>query len=186
MDVIPILIAAAALYVLIPYVRCFFKYLSCMRQLQAVCQREGYELRGTYPLWFLGCRYGKDCDCCILTGSGVVAVKLFGVLRASRTLVFSDYRRYFFRAHPLFSLDFFDNSQYRLPDYDFACRLCPQWRGRPVRPVLLINPISAEIRIQPASGPESVSGPGDMLGNMELASQSHLIHLLENAGQASE
>ena len=40
--------------------------------------------------------------------------------------------------------------------------------------------------MQPASGPESVSGPGDMLGNMELASQSHLIHLLENAEQASE
>lgn len=179
-----IIIALAALYVLFPYARCFFKRLACMRKIRRVCRQKGHELRGTHPLWYLGSRYGRHCDCFIATGSGVFGVKLFGAVRGLKALIFTGYGQYFFRplnAFPLFKLDFFDVGYHRLPEYDFARKLPFEWKGREVRAFLLINPIPGEIRIQPASGSEVVSGPGDVLDGVEIASLSHLIRLLENA-----
>ena len=184
MDAIRIVIILAVLYVLIPYTRCFCKRLSMLLRLRALCRKKGHELRGTHPFWFLGSRYGKRCDCFILTPSGVFGIKLFGVLRGLKALIFGGYGLFFFRplnSFPLFQLDFFDTGHHRMPEYDFARGLNPEWRSQPVKPILLINPIPAEIRLQPASGPESISGPGDVVDGMELASLSHLLRLLENA-----
>ena len=185
MTVVRIVVILAALYVIIPYARCLLKRLICMLRIRRICRQKGFEIRRTHPLWFLGSRYGRRCDCFILAGGTVFGVKFFGCLRGLKALIFSGYGQYFFRPlnnFPLFQIDFFDTGHHPLPDYDFDRRLSPEWRDRPMRRFLLINPIPLEVRMQPASGAESISGPGDMVDGMEIASLSHLLRLLDNAG----
>ena len=93
-----LVIFAVFLYV-IPAIRLLFKRISCARKLRRLCRRRGFTLQGTHALWFLGSRRRKGCDCVIGTPSQVFAVKLFGVLRSARVLVFRETGEYFFRRY---------------------------------------------------------------------------------------
>ena len=172
------------LYV-IPAIRCFFKRLGCMMKLRRLCRRLGFTLQGTHALWFLGERGRKGCDCVIETPSMVFAIKLFGVMHGGRILIFRETGEYFFRRFSsilMFIFDAFDGAFRRLPEYDLS-RGEAVANGRTRRDVLLLHPIPMEVRIQPHSGQESVTGPGDELFGMELASLSHLVRILENAAR---
>lgn len=172
------------LYV-IPLIRCFIKRVSCAMRLSRLCRRLGFTLQGTHALWFLGSRNRKGCDCVIETPAQVFAIKLFGVMHGGRVLVFRETGEYFFRRYAsilLFIFNAFDGAFRRLPEYDFS-RGEAIAAGRPRHDVLLLNPIPMEVRLQPHSGQEFVTGPGDDLFGMELASLSHLMRIVENVAR---
>ena len=171
------------LFYVLPGLRCLFKRLGCLLRLTRLCRRHGFTLQGTHPLWFLGSRRFRRCDCVIETPQTVFAIKLFGVLHSARVLVFRETGEYFFRRYAsilMFLFDAFDGVFRRLPEYDFTPG-AEVARSRIRRDILLLSPIPMELRFQPHSGQESVTGPGDDLFGMELASMSHLVRLLENA-----
>lgn len=168
---------------IVPALRCLFKRIGCAMKLQRLCRRTGASLQGTHALWFLGSRRSKGCDCIISTPGQVFAIKLFGVMRSGRILVFRETGEYFFRRNAAilhFIFNAFDGAFRRLPEYDFSEGEVIAG-GRTRRDVLLLNPIPMEVRFQPHSGQESVTGPGDDLFGMELASLSHLVRIVENA-----
>lgn len=173
------------LFCVIPALRCFFKRVGCAVKLQRLCRRLNFTLQGTHVLWFLGRRGRRGCDCVIETPAQVFAIKFFGVMHGGRVLVFRETGEYFFRRFSsilMFIFDAFDGAFRRLPEYDFS-RGEAVANGRARRDVLLLHPIPMEVRIQPHSGQESVTGPGDELFGMELASLSHLVRILENAAR---
>lgn len=177
-------ILAVFMYV-IPAIRSVCKRISCAVKLRRLCSRMGFTLQGTHALWFLGSRRCRKCDCVIGTPSQVFAIKLFGVLHSGRVLVFRESGDYFFRRYSsilLIIFDIFDGSFRRLPEYDFSqAEELADRRTR--RDILLLNPIPMEVRFQPHSGQEFVTGPGDDLFGMELASLSHLMRIVESAAR---
>ena len=180
-----ILAVCVVLFYVLPAIRCLFKRLSCAGKLKRLCRRTGATLQGTHPLWFLGRRGRKHCDFVIETPTQVFAVKLFGVMHGGRVLVLRETGEYFFRRYAsilMFIFNAFDGSFRRLPEYDFSSGDLVAG-GRTRRDILLLNPIPMEVRVQPHSGQEFVTGPGDEVFGMELASLSHLMRIVENAAR---
>lgn len=178
-----LLVILFILFYVLPGLRFLCKRLHCAVRLTSLCRRHGFTLQGTHPMWFLGSRRFRRCDCVIETPQTVFAIKLFGVLHSARVLIFRETGEYFFRRYAsilMFIFDAFDGTFRRLPEYDFTAGE-EVARGRVRRDMLLLSPIPMEVRFQPHSGQESVTGPGDDLFGMELASMSHLVRLLENA-----
>ena len=178
-----LLVILFILFYVLPGLRFLCKRLHCAARLTSLCRRHGLTLQGTHPMWFLGSRRFRRCDCVIETPQAVFAIKLCGVLHSARVLIFRETGEYFFRRYAsilMFIFDAFDGTFRRLPEYDFTAGE-EVARGRVRRDMLLLSPIPMEVRFQPHSGQESVTGPGDDLFGMELASMSHLVRLLENA-----
>ncbi len=174
------------LYV-IPAIRCLFTRIGCAMKLRRLCRRLGFTLQGMHALWFLGSRSRKQCDVVIGTPSQVFAIKLFGVMHGGRVLVFRETGGYFFRRYAsilLFIFNAFDGAFRRLPEYDFS-KGEEFAAGRARRDILLLNPIPMEVRFQPHNGQEFVTGPGDDIFGMELASLSHLVRIVENVARAA-
>ena len=170
-----------ALIILWAYIRCFFKRLKCLFSITRMCRKHGFQLKGKHPLWFLGSRYAKRCDCVIRTPGGVFAVKFFGCLWPLKTLILREYGEYIFRAHSAFLtavLDIYDGYPHPLPAYSV-----PESEGPDVRRLLLMSPMPLETLLQPNNGQEHVSGPGDTICGMEIANLSHLIRVVEKAGE---
>ena len=108
----------------IPYIRLFFKRLSLLSKIKNACREKGYRLQGMHPFWFLGGKSGKRCDCSIETAEEVLAIKLFGMPRRRRVLVFTEKREYFTRilvGMLLLIRESFDSKAKQLPEYDFTC-----------------------------------------------------------------
>lgn len=160
--------------------RCFFKRLKLWFSIRLLCRKTGLTLRAR-PLWFLGSRYFKDLDFTLEGAETIFAVKLFGCLWPLKTLILQAFGAYHFRAHSAFLkpfLDVFDGYCHMLPAYRF-----PEPGAKTQRNILLILPSPLEILLQPSSGPERVTGSGDMFRGMELASLPHLLRIAENAAK---
>lgn len=175
-----------ALIIAYAYLRCFFKRLKCLFSITRMCRKHGFTLTVKHPLWFLGSRYARRCDCIIQTPGGVFGVKLFGCLWPLKSLILREYGEYCFRAHAnflKFILDVFDGYPHPLPAYcaDLAKAGLPG--DTPVRRLLLVNPMPLEILMQPSNGQEGISGTGDMICGMEIANLMHLMRVLENAAE---
>lgn len=179
MGLLILVLSIIALIIAWAYLRLIFKRLQVFFTLRRLCRGCGCTLQGTHPLWFLGSRYLKGCDCLIRTPRDAFAVKLFGCLWPLKSLILREYGEYIFRAHAAFLtavLDVYDGYPHALT----ACRV-PESAGDAVRRVLLINPLPLEILLQPSNGQEHVSGPGDFIQGMEIANLSHLVRIVENA-----
>ena len=68
-----------------------------------------------------------------------------------------------------------------MPVYDFRYRYRDDWEIKTPRQILLINPISMEIRRQPQNGAEIIVGAGDVVNGMEIHSLPRFLGELENA-----
>lgn len=170
-----------ALIILWALVRCFFKRLRCGMSIRRLCRQSSLTLHAK-PLWWLGSRYLKGIDCLIEAPGTIFAVKLFGCLWPLKSLILRERGEYFFRAHSAFLkaiLDVWDGYPHTLPAYRI-----PETAGKEVRPILLINPMPLEILLQPSNGLERISGTGDKVYGMEIASLSHLLRIAENAGES--
>lgn len=160
--------------------RCFFKRLKLWFSIRLLCRKTGLTLRAR-PLWFLGSRYFKGVDFTLEGAETIFAVKLFGCLWPLKTLILQEHGEYFFRAHSAFLkpfLDVFDGYRHAVPAYRF-----PESGTKAQRNILLINPSPLDMLQQPSSGPERVTGSGDMFRGMELASLPHLLRIAENAAK---
>lgn len=179
-----------------PYIRCFFKRLSLLSKLKNACLEKGYRLQRTHPFWFLGGRNGKRCDCTIETAEEVLAIKLFGMPRRKRVLVFTEKREYFTRilvGMLLLIRETFDGKARQLPEYDFTCVNKEVSGEKKLRKILLVNPVPMEMLMQSERGNENklspfpmenvqqenskerIISPGDELYGMELANLSWFL-----------
>lgn len=177
-NVIYFVLIVIALIILWALARCFFKRLRCGMSIRLMCRRNGLTLHAK-PFWWLGSRYLKGIDCLIEAQDVIFAVKLFGCLWPLKSLILRERGEYFFRAHSAFLtavLDVWDGYPHTLPAYRI-----PQETGKEVRPILLINPMPLEILLQPSSGLEHISGPGDKVFGLEISNLSHLLRIAENA-----
>lgn len=178
-----IILGVMALIVIVFLLRVFFKRLHCRFSIRRHCRKHGLTFRAAHPLWWLGSRYLKGCDFIIEGNNEVLAVKLFGCFWPLKSLILREYGEYCFRAHAnlfKFILDVFDGYPHPLPEYRF-----PEPGSKPQRNMLLICPAPLDMHLQPSSGVEEVTGPGDVLRGMELASLPHLLRIAENTNRVS-
>ena len=182
-----------------PYIRCFLKRLSLLSKIKNACREKGYRLQGTHLFWFLGGKSGKRCDCTIETAEEVIAIKLFGMPRRRRVLVFTEKREYFTRilvGMLLLIRESFDSKAKQLPEYDFTCADYKASDDKKFRKILLVNPVPMEMLMQTERGRESklspfpmenmpkenaketILSPGDEVYGMEVANLSWLLKKL--------
>lgn len=181
------LIGITAAIILFPYIRCFVKRLSCAGKIKKLCREKGYKMHAAHPFWFLGGKRGAKCDLYVETANEVFAVKLFGMPRRRSVLIFKENGEYFIRRFIGFSsygsaIRYpIDGRSRRLPQYDFRYKYRDEWEIKTPRHILLVNPISMEIRRQPKNGAEVIVGAGDTVNGMEIESLSRLLGDLESA-----
>jgi hypothetical protein len=187
MEFLYALIGIVAIIILFPYIRCFVKRLSCAGKIKKLCREKGYEMHAAHPLWFLGGKRGSKCDLYVETANEVFALKLFGMPRRRSVLIFKENGEYFIRRFIGFSsygsaIRYpIDGRPRRLPQYDFRYKYRDEWEIKPPRHILLVNPISMEIRRQQKNGAEVIVGAGDTVNGMEIESLSRLLGDLESA-----
>ena len=182
-----VLIGALALIILFPYIRCFFKRCVCMKKIKKLCKRKGYRLCATHPLWFLGGKRSRRCDLYVECANEVFAIKLFGMPRRLSVLVIKENGEYFIRSFIAMvsyggSVRFpIDGKPKRMPAYDFRYKYKEEWEIKTPRHILLVNPVSMELRRQPHHGGELIVGAGEIVNGMEIDSLSRLLGDLEDA-----
>jgi len=183
-----------------PYIRCFFKRISLLSKIKNACREKGYRLQGTHCFWFLGGKSGKRCDCTIETAEEVIAIKLFGMPRRRRVLVFTEKKEYFTRilvGMLLLVRETFDSKAKPLPEYDFVQAGKAVSSDKKLRKILLVNPVPMEMLMQAERGKESklspfpmenmpkenaketILSPGDEVYGMEVANLSWLLRQLQ-------
>lgn len=181
------LICAVLLFWLYPRLRCFVKRILCAQKLRRVCNAKGFHLHPTHALWFLGHKRAGKCDCYIETPRNIFAVKLFGVPSRMCVLLFKENGEYFIRhyvalaGHSGTSVRYpIDSKPKALLVYNFRYQYKEAWETKTPHNVLLVNPVSMEIRRQPRNGPEVILGAGDVVNGMEIQTLSRLLGVLES------
>ncbi|MBR2894041.1 MAG: hypothetical protein IKC03_00090 [Oscillospiraceae bacterium] len=176
------ILCAAVVITGFPYIRCFIKRIICAVKLTLACKKKNYVLHKTHFLWFLGHKYAEKCDFYIETPDSIYSVKLFGVPKHHHILIFKADGDYFVRSH-LYILPFvkhsFDSKPRTLPAYNFRCHFRDEWEIKTPHNVLLVHPVSMEIRLQPNFGSEVIVGAGDVVNGMEIQSLSRFLGELE-------
>lgn len=178
------LLIIIALIIAGAYCRCLFKRLICLLRITGACRKYGFTLTCKHPLWFLGSRYARRCDLIIQAPGETFAVKLFGCLWPLKILILREYGEYVFRGFSTylkFIINFIDSWPHPLPEYRFMPTRSNVSGDTPIRRILLVNPMPMAIHLQPNNGQEEISGTGDCIRGMEIASLSHLLRLMENA-----
>lgn len=176
-----VLAGAVALIAAVPFVRFLFKRLACCRRLKRVCRQRGYRFHTAHPFWLLGIRRAKHCELWIETADAIFAIKLFGVLRRRRMLVFGEDGRYFFRSFRAFfahmgPLFYPMNSRPRRLAVDWC--FCPDVlpaRKKPLRRVLLLHPVAMQTRWQAQRTGERELLDGECLDGVSFCSLPRLL-----------
>ncbi len=181
-----VLIGIVAFIALFPYIRCFFKRLKCASKIKKLCRRKGYKIYPTHSLWFLGSKHAKKCDLYIETLNEVFSIKLFGMPRRQSILILKENGEYFIQSFIVLisysgGISFPINGKHKsMPIYDFRYKYRDEWEIKTPRHILLVNPVSMEIRRQSRQG-EVIVGAGDIVNGMEIDSLSRLLGDLESA-----
>lgn len=169
------------------YVRCFFKRLICRSKINKICKRKGYQLHATHACWFFGKKHSKKCDLYIETKNEIFSIKLFGMPKRSAVLIIKENGEYFVRSFmALISYGAalrspIDGKAKTMPVYDFRYKYKDEWEIKTPRNILLVNPVSMEIRRQPQHGDEVIVGAGDIVNGMEIHSLPRLLGDLESS-----
>ena len=188
-------ICIVAVCITFPYVRYICKRLNCLCKIKRACKSKGYLLQGLHRFWFLGGNQRKAFDCTIETEEELLVIKLFGVARRKRVLLFTEDRKYFTRAFSgvlLRLVESFDSSAKSIPEYAFECN--ESANGKKVRKILLVNPVPLDMQmkgvqdnarvagidriLQAENRTETTISPGDVIYGMEVANLSRLLKLI--------
>ncbi len=178
------LIGIVALIVLFPYIRCFFKRLTCMGKIKKLCHNKGYKMHSTHPLWFLGSKHANKCDLYIETKKEIFAIKLFGIARRPTILIIKENGEYFIRSFIIpishgCGVTMHTNGKPKpLPTYDFGYKTKNEWEKKSQRNILLFSPVSMDIRYQTNNGNEKSIGAGDIVNGMEIYLLPQLLKTL--------
>lgn len=170
------------LFLSIPYFRCFFKRLNCRNRIKSACREKGYTFRRNHMAWFLGGRNGKKCDCYVETDKEIFAIKLFGMLRKRRVLVFLVDGGCFIRRFICVDLRIqysLDGKEREFPIYDFDYTYKMEAEEKTIRKVLLMNPVPMEMRMRARNGKETIVSPGDKVYDLEIYNLSGLLNVLK-------
>jgi len=175
-------IAAVALIIfLLPLIRLLVKRIILASRLKRVCRSKGYSLIGTKPLWFLSPNNAKNCDFYIVKEHEVLSVKLFGLKRRDSTLVFMPDNKYFLRKYikglppgVVYTLPIQTRIK-SLPVFYFRYRYRLEWELMKPKNVLLINPVSAEIKYAPTVSDERTVCSLEQINNYEISSLTRFI-----------
>ncbi len=182
-----VLICIIALIILFPYIRCFFKRLICMSRIKKLCRNKGYKMQATHPFWFLGSKHSNKCDLYIETANEVFAVKLFGVAHRPTNFVIKENGEYFIRSfivpisHGCGVPLHINGKPKPIPAYNFRYKYENESENKTPRNVLLVNPVSMELRHQPHHGDETIVNAGDIINGMEIYSLPQFLGALEKA-----
>jgi len=178
MDVLMWVVGIGIVCFCIPYIRCLIKRFSLLAKIKKACREKGYRLQETHHFWFLGGKNRKQIDCIIDTTEELFAIKLFGVPRRKRVLIFKEKREFFTRVLVgmlLLIRESFDSKAKPVPEYDFTCVNYMVSEDKKLRKILLINPVPMEMLWQTENGTERILSPGDELYGMEIANLSWLL-----------
>ena len=181
-----------------PYVRYICKRLNCLCKVKRACKSKGYLLQGLHRFWFLGGNQRKAFDCTIETEEELLVIKLFGVARRKRVLVFTENRSCFTRSFSGALLAFVESLDSRvktIPEYEFSG--IESANRKPIRKILLVNPVPLDMQmkgaqdnagnaraagidkiLQAENRKETTICPGDMLYGMEVANLSRFLKLI--------
>ncbi len=180
-----VLIGITAFSLLFPYIRCFFKRLTCMTKIQKICKRKGYPMHKNHPFWLFGNKYAKRCDFYIETSNEIFAIKFFGVPRRRCVLIIKENGEYFIRRFVAmisygsvkrFSIN---GKSHPMPAYDFRYRYRDEWKMKNPRNILLISPVSRDFGKQSKYGRDVIVSAGDIINGMEIDSLDRLLEDLE-------
>ena len=175
------IIAASFVIFCFPFIRLFVKRISLVIRLKKACKEKGYSLVSVKPLWFLSLNNSKNCDFYIIKEYEILCVKLFGLRRRDSTLVFMDdnkcsLRKYIKGLPPAIVYSSPVQTAIKsLPVFNFRYKYKLDWELKMPRNILLINPVSAEIKYAPRSGGERFVGSNEKINNFEIASLSRFI-----------
>lgn len=188
MEVWFLVIGIVVIYQGYPHVRIFFKRLGLRSKVKKKCREKGYSVQGTHRFWFLGGRFGKKCDFYIETPEALFAVKLFNIVRYRRILYFTDDNKFFIRKFirhmswygPRIAglQETIDSEEMSLLEYDFESLRKPAAENKPLRKVLLINPLPMSVCMKPKREEEYVIYPGEMISGMEFMNLSGFLIML--------
>ena len=179
------LLGATVLLLSLPYVRMLLIRLTCMRRLKKLCRKKGHLLHAAHPFLCLSRRNARTCDLYIETAREVFAVKLFGLPHKNDRLMIMENGAYFVqKIIPLLSfasasLNKTNCRSKPLPVYDFRHGYKEIWELKTPRRLLLLCP-DTEVRRIPQRGTPVTLGIGDIVGNAELFTMSHMIRVLES------
>ena len=191
-------ICIVAVCIAFPYVRYICKRLNCLCKIKRACKSKGYLLQGLHRFWFLGGNQRKTFDCTIETEEELLVIKLFGVARRKRVLVFTENRSYFTRSFSgalLVFVESLDSRVKTIPEYEFSG--IESANRKPIRKILLVNPVPLDMQmkgaqdnagnaraagidkiLQAENRKETTICPGDMLYGMEVANLSRFLKLI--------
>jgi len=181
------IVCSAGVIVGFPYIRCFLKRLICMRKIKTLCRNKGYKTYPAHPFWFLGNKYGKKCDLYIETANEMFSVKLFGMPKKWAILILKENGEYYIRSWTSalafgMALRYPINGKPKpMPVYDFRRNYKDEWETKTPHNILLVHPVSMEIRYQPELGSEIIVGAGNVVNGMEIQSLSTFLSVLENS-----
>lgn len=183
-----LVIGIVVIYQGYPHVRIFFKRLGLRSKVKKKCREKGYSVQGTHRFWFLGGKNGKKCDCFIETEEELFAIKLFCLARHRRVLIFTDDNKFFIRrffqhvsmrgGYATGLMEIIESDEKPIPEYIFDCNDKQVAEGKPLRKLLLVNPVPMAIHMKPRRQEEYVIFPGEMISGMELMNLSGLLTML--------
>ncbi len=182
-----LLAGVISIIIAIPYFRFVFKRIKCACLIKKVCKKRKFRSFAVKPLWFFGCKYGKNCDVYIETPNEVYSVKLFGMKKRRSVLLLWEDGRYSVRNF-IAVISFGTAIQYPIDSkakdmsvFDFRYRFKEEWEIKTPHNILLVIPVSMEFRRKKPSGAESVIGDGETVNGMRVCSLPRLLRDLENA-----
>ncbi|MBE6632577.1 MAG: hypothetical protein E7623_07770 [Ruminococcaceae bacterium] len=171
MEFLLIIITVTAVIILWPYVRIFLKRLEMATEISKCCKKNGYKLIKNHSLWIFGSKNGNKCDFYVETPNNVYSVKLWGMPNYKTKLCFTQDGKYYVKGYGiwlLFGGHFVGGTSSRprpVSNYDFRSNFREEWYIKNFIPVLLVNPVCADImkegkdkNLLPVVWGESVNG----------------------------
>ena len=73
----------------------------------------------------------------------------------------------------------FDGGVKEFPKYDFEYNNADSVTGKPIRNILLVNPVPREMRMQARNSKETIVSPGDIVYDLEIFNLSGLVNKLK-------
>lgn len=183
-------LSVAALILIYPYARAFFKRLSLRSKLLRLCKEKEYNLIPNKVFWFFGGSEGKDCDFYVETPADIYSVKLFGMKKKWSVLYLLEGGEYMIRNY-IAAISFsgqglrfpIDSKPQKLPGYNFRINFKSEWDIKTPHNILLINPVCHDIMRRSKNGKEARVGAGEAFDGMEIYPLTRFLGELESKNE---
>ena len=178
--------SVAALFLIYPYIRVFFKRLVLQTKLLRLCKNKKYNLIHNSIFWFFGGKKGTACDFYIETPDEIYSVKLFGMKKKWSVLYLLEGGEYMIRKF-IAAISFggqcvrfpIDSKSQKLPGYNFRINFKSEWDIKTPHNILLINPVCHDIMRRSKNGKEARVGAGETFNGMEIYPLTRFLGELE-------